>query len=84
MTNRTGWLSIVALIAAGVAAYALGAPPLTLLIIAILLLCPIAIYFAMREMQAGPDFQDPRRPRPPSVRRERKPEDHRGSSERVK
>lgn len=83
MRNRTGWLSIVALIAAGLVAYALGAPPLTLLIIGILLLCPVAIYFAMREMQAGPDAphrsMDGRLPTRPAA----KSDDERGSSGRL-
>ena len=84
MAKRSMWLWIVALLASGFAAYVLGAPPLTLLIIGILLLCPLAIYFAMGQMHDGQNSRDTRMAGHPNApESEREPEGEAGPIKRV-
>jgi hypothetical protein len=47
MTNQWKWLWIGGVVAAAVAALALGVLPGTVLLVALVLLCPAAMYFGM-------------------------------------
>lgn len=47
MTKQIKWLTIAIAAGAGIVAFVLGFSPLTVLIIAFLLLCPLAIYFGV-------------------------------------
>lgn len=47
MTTKGKWLLAVGVVAAALAALALGASPSTLLLVGVALLCPAAMYFGM-------------------------------------
>lgn len=51
-TTRGKWLLVIGLVAAALAALALGASPGTLLLVGVALLCPAAMYFGMSGMGA--------------------------------
>jgi uncharacterized membrane protein len=53
MTRQGIWLAIGGIVAAAAAALALGVPLGTLLIVAAVLACPLAMYFGMRGMGMG-------------------------------
>jgi hypothetical protein len=53
MTRQGKWLVVGGIVAAAAAALALGVPLGSLLIVAVILACPLAMYFGMRGMGMG-------------------------------
>jgi putative Ca2+/H+ antiporter (TMEM165/GDT1 family) len=60
MTRQGKWLVIGGIVAAAAAALALGVPFGSLLIVAAILACPLAMYFGMRGMGMGEESRHSR------------------------
>lgn len=53
-SKQNTWMLVGGIVLVAIIALWFGVPPATVLIVGILLLCPAAMYFAMREMKQGP------------------------------
>jgi putative Ca2+/H+ antiporter (TMEM165/GDT1 family) len=77
MTREGKWWVVGGIVAAAAAALALGVPFGTLLIVAAILACPLAMYFGMRGMGMGEESRHSRMDGPsPLDDGERDTEDH--------
>lgn len=72
-SKQNKWMLVGGVALAATIALWFGVPPATVLIVGILLLCPAAMYFGMRQMNQGSKRNTMERKDIPSV--DRKPED---------